>query len=432
MVNAYLILLFAQFIIGFFIVQYNGGLIKNIYFSFCMILYFFYYFVSCYALWSIKEFEILGISIETIFPKGLIVYNLGIFFFILGYLSKSAIQPKSYFKKLIVFDDKWLVRLTIFFLVINYFFRFYGVSVEGSWGNYLWLTQDFLIILVISLYSRKLNIYFFYFSLGSSIFLFSLNFFRYRIYLTLIGIGVIYITKNPEILKKIGRYLVISVAFFYLLLFFTINRLNLANNNLNKVRFNVFENTNDIKALLLSEGSDVHADFNILKYYKEHNNYPHDFGQTIFIFPFIRALPSNLFKGSIKPYPPSLKAIIDAYGGDQTALHSGKAVTNLIEFYIAFGLPGVIVLMFFFGFILRILQNHWLMDGSYNELIQIATLISLFQYITRGYFPQYINHILYLISPIYIIRRFSKNNVIQNLMPVENYRNQKNIKVPII
>ena len=409
MVIIYLLLLFIQFGFGFLYVGANGGFIKNLYFSFCLFLYFLYLFVGSLAVWNLKDFEFLGYSIEGFYPEGLKVYNIAIAFFLIGYFFKPLnLKPIPKFKIEKIFNDYLLFWLTIFFLVINFFIRFKGYSIEGSFNTYLFLTQDFLITLNIAIYLRGQNKVLYYITLGLSIFLFSANFFRYRILLTLIGIGTIYLIRNPKIIKNLGTYSLFAFSGIYLIFFFTINRKTFGDGNFSKANYNILSSNADLQNLVLSEGNNVQADFNVLQYYRDNPKYPHDYGKTMFIFPFIRALPSFFFKDGVKPFPPSLQAIVDAYGGDYTAKHSGKAVTNIVELFIAFGLPGIIILMFAFGLILKALQNQWVNDNSYNALFQIAILISLFQYITRGYFPQYITHIAYLIMPVYILRFYSK------------------------
>ena len=410
MESVYLALLLFQFGIGALYIGYNGGIQKHTYFSFCLTLYFFYLWLAGFNTWSGNKMVTGNFSIEDIFDEGLLYYNIALFFFILGYiLGRTWHKPFPFFRQERPFNDKALIQMTIVFLILNYAFRFTNTGIEGSLETYLFLTQDFLIILTIGVYSRKLNSWFFYFTLASSIFLFSSNFFRYRIILTLLGIGLIYIKRNPEILKKIGKYLVILTAATYAILFFTVNRKPLADNDLENVRFNLLDPDPNLERTVSSEGSNLATDFMVLKLYRDDPSYPHDFGKTMFVFPFIRALPGNLFPGGIKPYPPSLTTIIDAYGGTREAANAGRAVTNVVELYIAFGWPGTIFFMFIFGILLKSLQNRWVMDGSFNELLQIAILVSLFQYITRGYFPQYLTHISYLIVPVFLLRRLSRN-----------------------
>jgi len=402
----WLVLLLAQFPCYFIYVLANGGIPKHTYFSFCLMLYFFYLWLAAYNTWTSKKFIFNNLTLEDIMEEGLMFYNIALFCFGMGYILGTTKTPKPFFKDDRVFNDKMLMQMTILFLVMNYGFRFTNTGLSGSLETYLYLTQDFLIILTIGVYSRNLNTWFFIVDLASSIFLFSSNFFRYRIILTLMGVGLIYIKRNPDILKQIGKYAIIGVVAGYAILFFTINRKPMADGDFDKIKWSFFEKKDNLDETVSSEGSNLLADFMVLKLYRDDLTYPHDWGETMFYFPFIRAIPGNFFPEG-KPYPPSLTTIINAFGATKEAANAGRAVTNTVEFYIAFGWAGTIFFMFLFGNILKYLQNRWIMDGAFNEIFQIAILVSLFQYITRGYFPQYLTHISYLIVPVFILRRLS-------------------------
>jgi hypothetical protein len=413
----YIFLLGAQFPCYFVYIFANGGIGKHTYFTFCLILYFAYLWLSAFNTWTSQQLYHGSFDFSDIFEEGVFYYALALFCFGLGYMLGATKKPTSFYKTERVFNDKMLIRMTILFLFINYGLRFVGGSgLSGSAETYVYLTQDFLIILTIGIYSRNLNSWFFVFTLASSIFLFASNFFRYRIILTLLGVALIYLKRNPDIIKKIGKYLLIGVVATYAILFFTINRKPLADNDFDKIKFNFFEKEDNLDETVSGEGSNLMSDFMVLKLYRDDVSYPHDWGETMFIFPIIRALPGNLFPDG-KPYPPSLTTIINAFGGTDEAKHAGRAVTNTVEFFIAFGWPGMIFFMFLFGRILKSLQNKWIMDGSFNEMLQIAILVSLFQYITRGYFPQYLTHISYLVAPIYILRKLSPIKVDPNYVP---------------
>lgn len=407
MVYTLLIILTLLFSGSIIYIQSNGGVLKNIYFSFSILVYIVYYLYSGFFSWEQRNFIIIGNTIEDIFENGLAFYCLGIFCFIIGYTTHTGGRAQPFYKKKKYFDQQLLIRLTLLFLVISYLIRFVGSGLSGSLDTYIYSTQDFLITLSIGLYLRKVRTAYFLLIITAVFILFSSNFFRYRIILTVTGLGIIYLYRHPEFFRNILKYTLIGVMAAYAFLFITLNRKILADLKFNEIQYNVFDDSGNSQSIVLDQGSNIHADFTVFKYYRDHPEARHDYGETMFIYPFIRALPGFLFADG-KPYPPSLQVIVNAYGGDYTAEHSGKAVTNVGEFYIAFGITGIIIGMFFFGRILKILQNKWVWDNSYNALIQLAILVSLFQYITRGYFPQYVNHIIFLAIPVYLLRKYSK------------------------
>lgn len=409
MVYTLLIILALLFTGAILYIQSNGGILKNLYFSFSILVYLVYYMYSGFFSWEQRNFIIIGNTIEDIFEKGLIFYCMGMACFITGYITGPAnkSRPKPFYTKKKYFDQPLLLKLTLLFLVISYVIRFVGSGLSGSLDTYIYSTQDFLITLTIGLYLRKVRPAYLLTFVVAVFILFSSNFFRYRIILTVTGLGVIYLYRHPEFFQNILKYAIIGVMAAYAFLFITLNRQILANLAFDEIHYNVFEDSENSQSIVLDQGSNIHADFTVFKYYRDHPEARHDYGETMFIYPFIRALPGFLFADG-KPYPPSLQTIVNAYGGDYTAEHSGKAVTNIGEFYIAFGITGIVAGMFLFGRILKILQNKWVWDNSYNSLLELAILVSLFQYITRGYFPQYVNHIAFLVIPVYLLRRYSK------------------------
>ena len=145
-----------------------------------------------------------------------------------------------------------------------------------------------------------------------------------------------------------------------------------------------------------------------LKYF-ELTTVEHDFGETMFLYPFIRLTPSFLFEENTKPYPPpSIKIIIDSFG-TKAGITSGSAVTNIIEYYIAFGVIGIVIFMFFFGCLVAFIQNRLDVGNLMNLSLYVIITISFFQFITRGFLPQYLNHLIYFIIPWFIL--YKKMNI---------------------
>lgn len=415
----YLVVLILIFVLGIAHIRNNGGITEHIYFSYALAVYFLFFPIPGYFYWKLETFEELGINIKSVFTNGLRYYSIGMFCFVLGYILKpSNVHLKPIVKLGSPLNDKILIRITLFFIFITGG-MFFGIAhLNGYYLIYVWSTLDCLITLIIAMYIRKVKKSSFLILTGLTVFIFSIYFFRYRIYLTIMGIGAVYLYHNPDILKKIWKYIFLGASMIYIVLFFTINRNTLADLQFDQVEYNVFNSSGgaSIQNIFIQQASNLHADFTVLKYYQENREAPHDHGVTMFLYPFIRAIPSFLFANNTKPYPaPAMQLIINAYGGDLRAEGAGRFVTNLFEFYIAFGLIGLIGGMFTFGLILRYLQDKWYWDGSYNSIIQIAIMVSLFQYISRGYFPQYLNHLVYLIAPVALLRRLSRRtNTIEN------------------
>lgn len=431
----YLIFLVLVFVLGIFHIKHNGGISCHIYFSYALSVYFLFLAIPSFFYWEFGTFEELGVSIKSVFEKGLLYYFLGLLCFVLGYIIKSANNERDPLVKIgLPLSDKVLIRITVFFIFLTGLLYLGNTIVNNSYLNYVLSTLDCLITLIIALYIRKVEKRLFVVLIALTIFIFSIYFFRYRIYLTMMGIGAVYIYHNQDFMRKFGRYLVIGTVMLYTILFFTINRNALASLAFDLIEYNVFnkDESSSVESIFVQQASNLHADFTVVKHFTENSTVLHDYGESMFVYPFIRAIPASFFINNRKPYPaPSMQLIIDAYGGDSRAEGAGRFVTNLIDFYIAFGLPGLIIGMFSFGFILRYLQDRWLWDGSYNSIIQIVIMVSLFQYISRGYIPQYLNHLFYLIAPIWLLRLLSSevNTFHDEKMEFEDYSNIKSSDV---
>jgi hypothetical protein len=123
-------------------------------------------------------------------------------------------------------------------------------------------------------------------------------------------------------------------------------------------------------------------------------------------------VPSFFFKNETKPYPPPQFPIIDdAINGTRD---NGEAVTSLGGSFIAFYYPGIYIMAFLLGYIIAKLQNRF----EYNYLSMITGIIinlALFQWISRGYFPQEVDHLAYMLFPILLLKIFIKKKIISSI-----------------
>ncbi|MGB3619293.1 MAG: hypothetical protein WBA12_14330 [Catalinimonas sp.] len=139
--------------------------------------------------------------------------------------------------------------------------------------------------------------------------------------------------------------------------------------------------------------------FGVLLGYLDRPDVHHDWGYSTFGFIPLRAVPGQLFPGGKKPLPPLMEAIQRAFPPTGKAIPS--AVTNVGEAYFAFGLPGVLGVMFLFGYLLRAAPPPH--DGPGGGVLHRALYLLftawLFQYVTRGYLPQHVELAAYLLLP---------------------------------
>lgn len=91
------------------------------------------------------------------------------------------------------------------------------------------------------------------------------------------------------------------------------------------------------------------------------------------------------------------------YGGP--FLGTGQAYPNLGEFYLAFGIIGVIAFMGLFGFWMgRLKRRLSLFDDPTELIIYISVVANCLQLIIRGYTPSNFWLVVFSVLPVYIIR----------------------------
>ena len=127
------------------------------------------------------------------------------------------------------------------------------------------------------------------------------------------------------------------------------------------------------------------------------NIYPYMFGRT-FLYVFILFVPRVLW--AAKPDNPVRDMVEHSLGS--LARRNGRAVANIGEYYANFGILGVIILMFIFGYITSKLKRMY-EDPSENRLIMYAVLYPLmFQWVARGNFSGNFYYTLFAFVPLLI------------------------------
>jgi len=135
----------------------------------------------------------------------------------------------------------------------------------------------------------------------------------------------------------------------------------------------------------------------------------HDLGLTTFIYPFIKVTPSFVFEGGKKPYPPP--QIRDIHVALSSSMDIGEAVTSIGSAYYSFGVGGVMVFGLVFGLVVGRLQNR-AGKTPFSALFSIAVSLALFMWMTRGYMPGFVDHLAYLLIPIFILK-YTYSNILR-------------------
>ncbi len=133
--------------------------------------------------------------------------------------------------------------------------------------------------------------------------------------------------------------------------------------------------------------------------------HPYMLGRT-FLYMFVLFVPRFLWPS--KPDNPVRDMVENSLGS--VARINGRAVANIGEFYANFGIIGIIILMFVFGYIVSRLK-HLYKDPSENRLIIYSVLYPLmFQWVARGNFSSNFYYTLFAFIP-FIVQYIFINSV---------------------
>jgi len=431
------------FIFGFYSVQKQGGIKKNFpYFLsiFILLLYtfltpFYFYATGRSRLFGSEDtYSKVGKDISDFYQSGLLYYGLANLMFILGYNS-FKFEPKQNLNFSPVSTDYIKkVTLRIFFLLFGIILLDLllaginplklltssesDVTLFGAetTSNYLRNFADSLITLLLFLFLFKLDNKFFIPILIVGLVLFSLMGFRYRIILTLMGLAFIQYWQFGISKKMITTYIVAFVFFIYFVFFITYNRFELVAGKINDL---VFDPTQFKYETFFEQTRGVLADFTIIKHYEQNPSAEYDYGQS-FALTIIRMLPRNLF-GSLKDDVYSniiaFQQMNIAYEMPPSWGTLGEACLHYGYFYIAFGLPGLFIMSFLMGYLISRFRKIADPQTVFGNMANIIFALALFQYLTRGYFPQFIDHLIYLMIPLFLIKYFIQKEMEKKFQP---------------
>lgn len=129
----------------------------------------------------------------------------------------------------------------------------------------------------------------------------------------------------------------------------------------------------------------------------------HDFlyGSQMIAYSLVLLIPRTVWPG--KPAPQVYDIVNVTYG--LQAVLNGVAYPNLGEYYVEFGVIGVIACMFILGLLCRYARCLYTKRQGLSLSLVIYSLIygALFQIIIRGYMPQNFTMMLFLLAPVVLI-----------------------------
>jgi len=413
-------------ITNFILCYYYGGIrnnLLNLFTNFTFIIYLFitpvaYFIRKYYIAFDVDVKNYYGIGLLQIFLH-LLFYNIAYFYFLkkkqkaFYTLKKNRqeigllIQNKLIILFLLSYLAVFLNTLSVGINLFDIFTGKYGDPTMGLRGGsyYIQNLADSLIGFLVIAYYFKINKNYFLLMLLFSIPLFLILGFRYRIILSFFGIILIYIYDKGLSLKSILKYLFIFLIALYTLLLMTQNRYAIYMQKYDDITFDMSEFDYDV---IFDQARGSLMDFAVYQYVDDHKD-KIDYGETMIGYIFIKMSPSFIYKNNTKPYPPpQLSLIDDAINGTRA---NGEAVTSLGGSFIAFYYPGIYIMAFLLGLVIAKLQNRF----EYTYLSMVSSIIAnlaIFQWITRGYFPQEIDHLAYMLFPVLLLKIFYKKDKI--------------------
>ena len=427
MSNEYVIVLASIFsllvFIGLRLGMKHGGWNRHLPYMFTLCIFIQYLIISPLFFYLNERRGIIGTDISLFYGKGFFYSLIGVFFFVVGYWIKGFrltgkwnYEPKRVLENphkmltYLFYGTYCIVLVNLAIGGVNVGSVFLGseqLGLGAKGASYFFQNfSDSLIIILIMAYllgvpRRKLIIW-----VLASFFLFSLLGFRYRIILSLIGFLFVFLYRNRLKFSVVMLALSLSMVFLYIVLFSTLNRRALSIRNYDELVFNPakFKYENFFEQ---TRGS--LADMAVYKLYETPTkNASHDYGATMFGYIFIRMIPRTVMPDKDKFYPPPQIEMVnlayDSYWGKFT----GEATLCMGAFYIAGGLMAIILGCFIWGAAIRAMGDHIRVRDPLSVIAYIAIALASFQWVTRGYFPQAVDHAVYLSVPIWIMRFRSK------------------------
>lgn len=385
---------------------------KSIFFIFIILVQYFYLINTPLHNVIISDFYAVNKYIKDIYPFGFFIIFFHLFIFIISYLyfKNKKISTKKYFydisnKKILI---TFLFLYSIIFINtlsggINLIDILKGKDVGSTLGlkgtsYYLQNFADSLITLIIASFVIKLNKLTLFLIIFLSFILFLILGFRYRIILTIFALLIYFFYTRNLVLLDFLKIMFLTFSFFYFIFFITSNRSSFFTQKFDKIDYNPY---NFDYSVIYDQTRGSVVDFAMYKAL-QNKEISHDYGNTMFLYVFIKIIPAQFFKFGEKPYPPPMLLDIDT--SLSVSRDYGEASTILGASYYSFSIFGIILFSIVLAFVIASLENT-LYFNNYYFIRNVMILMSIFQLITRGYFPQFLDHLVYMLFPLLLIRK---------------------------
>ena len=417
MVEFFIVLLISIFLFGISYAFYTD-VKKHTFYLFITAIQIFYLFNTPVRNFIINDFYAVNVNVKDFYGFGFSMLALHVILFnIFYFLSKRKNSFKTKNANNIKKINKKNIFIIFFILFTLVFFNSLadGVNlidiIQGKHDSptlglqgasyYIQNFADSMITLIVAAYIFKIPFRHKMIMTILGFVLFLILGFRYRILLTVFAIALYFIHKKGIRLRSFFTYLSIFTVFFYSLMCLTHNRRYIFMQQFDKVSYNPYDFDYDV---VFDQAKGSLIDFAMYKGLSE-GTIQSDYGQTMFLYVFVKMTPASLFPGGVKPYPPPMLTAIDK--SLNASRDIGEAVTMLGASYYAFSYFGLIILSVFFGFYIKRIEPDYITDLKFLKNVMI--LMAIFQLYTRGYFPQFIDHLVYMLFPLlFITWKFKK------------------------
>lgn len=370
-----------------------------------LVIYFLYIFLGPLNAYLSQDYKRFGNDFKPLFLEGIIIYSVALFCFIISYFinyNLITVNRSKYEYKLN--KNYRLYLLGLFSIVL--FVVFILPKNSGLMNYLLFLVDSLILALAIIFYEKERNI-FFYVVLSGTILACLILGFRYRIILILVSFLYYLLLFNKFNLKSILKWMMFIYLVSAVLNVISINRRAFKESDFSNIKLTSNEERYESSyTLMLNQTNNFTTDFSVLEYMKE-NNVTSDYGNSMFLQTFIRLIPSSFFQYGKKPIIPQQDIIRKCFNSIE-GYYAGAAVTNIFEYYIAFGFWGIIFFMSLLGRILAYYSKKVDLNNSRDQVVIVMIAMILFQEITRAYMPQVMTLLAYLYLSLKIF--YKKND----------------------
>jgi hypothetical protein len=402
----------------------RGGWNRNMVYLWTLMIFVPYLLLSPWYFYSVNRATIIGTDITNYYGIHFFFSCVAIMVFIIGYWVVS--DKKNQWKKV---EEKkfsnygkympWIFYCTYGIVMLNMAVGgvdvtnvFLGDEVVGLGARgasyFLQNFADSLICILVLAFLLDVPKLQWLIWIFLSFFLFFLLGFRYRIILSLSGLVLVYIFKNRISTKQIVVGTIMAAIFLYFTIFSTINRQKLISKNYEAIEYNPLKFKMEG---FYEQTRGALADMALYKVYDNPNKeVSHDWGLTMFGYVFIRMIPRSIYPDKDKFYPPPQQVIQGQAYEAYWAAKSGEACLSSGALYVAWGWMGIVLGHFFWGVLLKKLANNISKNDPLDIAMYIVFALATFQWITRGYFPQAIDHFVYMMAPIWVLRYIRKRS----------------------